>query len=70
MKSRINLTQVVGALPKQLSLFDESVGEVPSEVRKGGQVVSFVRAVKAKEAAKVADILRTVRDDVEHLRVK
>ena len=64
------------AIPRheQLNLFDFSsdVGEIQSSSMRSsaGKVLSFGSALQKREAEKVSEILRLVRNDVEHLRVK
>ena len=59
---------------EQLNLFDFSsdVDEIQSSGVQSctGTVLSFRNALQKREAERVSEILRFVRDDVEHLRVK
>lgn len=58
----------------QLNLFSdlEKTEETPmvESSPRTAKVLSFKKAVQEREADKVSDILRFVREDVEHLRVK
>lgn len=64
------------AIPRheQLSLFDcpayDAEMRASSVQSSTGKVLSFGRASQQREAERVSDILRFVRSDVEHLRVK
>ena len=74
MNSKTKVATLATRHHEQLSLFDlaDSAVEPESVILQAstGKILSFGKALQQRESIRVADILRFVRDDVEHLRVK
>ncbi len=74
MNSKQKVARMIPRHQGQLNLFSdfEKIDEEPMVKFSSttAKVLSFKKAVQDREADKVSDILRFVREDVEHLRVK
>ena len=74
MSSKDKLLQITPQDRGQLSLFDDIEEKLDSQsmssISTTAKVLSFEKALKNRESIKIADVLRSVWYDVEHLKVK
>jgi hypothetical protein len=74
MSSKDKLLQTTPQDRGQLSLFEDIEEKLDSQsmssISTTAKVLSFEKALKNRESIKIADVLRSVWYDVEHLKVK
>ena len=74
MNSKTKASRLATRRQEQLNLFGSTDSAIePALVivqASTGKILSFGKALQQRESTKVADILRFVREDVEHLRIK